>query len=172
MADKQKFKCLGECGKEFEFGQWECFAGQAHKVDPKTYYLADAPHVDVKNDPDGLALRTARTMLHCVPEELRRDPTTGMDNKIAHPPCIFSMGQYTTDNPKEQFFIERSKHTVSYEKWFNAYHTPKMKANIKEGQLLDRERTIAAKEAEVERKVREANTLLDQVKAGKKERAS
>lgn len=164
---KKTFKCTGHCGREFTYGDWECFPGQPHVVESKTYYLADAPHVDVKNDPDGLALRSSRTTLHCVPEIPVTDPQTNIIQKIAHPGLKFVMGKYETTDPKEQFFAERSGHLVSYERWFEAYHTPKMKANIKEGKLLERERNIAEKEQEAERKIQEANDLLASVKAGK-----
>jgi len=90
---------------------------------------------------------------------------------VHHPGCKFVMGQCETDNPQEQFFIERSKHTVSYERWFQAYHTPKMKQNIKDGQLLQRERDITAREAELDRKIKEANEVLEKVKAGKQKEA-
>jgi hypothetical protein len=71
------------------------------------------------------------------------------------------MGRFETSNPMEQYYLERSKFPVSYERWFDVYHTPNQKANIKQGKQVEKER-------ELERKERELDTLLAQAKANVK----
>lgn len=163
MAEEKKFKCLGICKREFTFGDWECFPGQSHEVEAKSYYLADAPFMskhDLEKDPDGLMLRNSQTYLHCIPERTFKDDT-GQLAKHTFQPILFKRGRFETTNPMEQYYLERSKHPVSYEKWFEAYHTPKQKQNIKDNSLVTRER-------EIERKEREVNDLLAQAKANLK----
>jgi hypothetical protein len=158
-----KFKCIGECGKEFKVGEWECFQGVNHTVEPKTYYLADAPFMskaDLEKDPDGITLRTSRTQVHVIPAKVSR----GEDGQLVtqnFQPLVFVMGRFETSNPMEQYYLERSKFPVSYDKWFDVYHTPNQKANIKQGKQVEKER-------ELERKERELDTLLAQAKANVK----
>lgn len=159
MANEKLYKCIGECGKEFKIGDWECFPGVTHTVESKTYYLADAPFMsraDLDKDPDGITLRTSRTQLHAIPPKISRDETGAMVTQ-AFQPLIFVMGRLDTSSPMEQYYIERTKFPVSYEKWFEAYHTPKQKANIVQGKQVERER-------ELDRKERELDTLLAQAK--------
>lgn len=163
MAFEKKFKCIGVCKEDFGFGEWECFPGQPHQVESKPYYLADAPFMskaDLEKDPDGITLRTSTTQVHVIPERVYRDET-GQQVRQAFQPLLFKMGRFETSNPMEQYYLERSKFPVSYEKWFDAYHTPKQKQNIKDGKLVERER-------DVERREREVNDLLAQVKGNVK----
>jgi hypothetical protein len=155
--EKKQWKCLGECGREFGYGEWECFPGVAHRVAPKTYYKDDAPHCDPVLDPDGLALRSARTHCHIVPDVQVKDADSGQTVTQHHPPVLFVMGSYTTDNPKEQFFIERAKIDVGYDRWFAVYHTPKQKQNLKDGEQK-------ARAADLDRREKEVNELLEKVK--------
>jgi hypothetical protein len=166
MAIEKKFQCIGECGQKFGIPEWECFPGQPHKVEVKKYYLADAPFMskhDLEKDPDGMALRAARTHVHVIPDQTYKDDS-GTMVRIAHPPLLFTKGCFETDNPMFQYYIERAKIDVGYDKWFEAYHTPKQKQNIKDGVLVSKERDL-------ERKERELNDLLAQarqnVKSGK-----
>lgn len=159
MADKKQFKCTGECGKEFSFGDWECFPGLKHTVAPKTYYKDDAPFCDFKRDPDGLSFRTSRTFVHVIPEKRLKDETGSIAIQAASPVC-FIRGKYETTDPEQQFYIERAKIDVGKERWYEAYHTPIQKQRIKDNSLAEREVALAAKEAEL-------NELLASVKKGK-----
>jgi hypothetical protein len=163
----EKFKCLGQCKQEFTFGEWECFPGQPHEVELKTYYMADAPFLskhDLEKDPDGISLRNSRTHVHCIPDRIYRDGVTGQQVVQSFQPILFKMGKYETRNPMEQFYLERSKMTVSYERWFEAYHTPKQKQNIKDGKQMERDRVLENRERDLDRREREVNDLLAQVK--------
>lgn len=163
MANEKLYRCIGECGREFKVGDWECFQGVNHTVEAKTYYLADAPFMskaDLEKDPDGLTLRTSRTQLHVIPPRT----TKGDDGQLVthnFQPLTFVMGRLETSNPMEQYYLERTKFPVSYERWFEAYHTPQQKANITKGKQVERER-------ELDRKERELNDLLAQAKANVK----
>lgn len=162
----KQFKCLGNCKREFTYGDWECFPGQPHEVEPQKYYLADAPFLskhDLEKDPDGISLRNSRTLVHCIPDQVFKDDT-GQLSTHRFQPLVFVKGQFETTNPMEQFYLERSKITVSYERWFEVYHTPKQKQNIKDGKQQERDRALSAREQELERKEREVNDLLAQVK--------
>lgn len=170
MADEKKFKCLGECQREFKVGDWDCFQGVPHTIEPKTYYLADAPFMskaDLEKDPDGITLRTSRTQVHVIPPKTAR----GEDGQLVtqnFQPLVFVMGRFETSNPMEQYYLERSKMPVSYERWFEVYHTPKQKQNIKESKQVERERNQAEREKDLERREREVNDLLAQAKANVK----
>lgn len=166
MALEKKYRCLGQCKESFALNEWECFPGQPHEVESKTYYLADAPFMskaDKEKDPDGIILRTSRTQVHVIPEQKMKDETGTLIVR-AFQPIIFVMGRYETTNPMEQYYLERSKIPVSYEKWFEAYHTPTQKANLAKGQLIEKERDL-------DRRERELNDLLakakDNVKSGR-----
>lgn len=166
------YKCDGadgRCGKEFKPGNWECFPGMKHRVAPKTYYMADAPHCNFDKDPDGMAFRSSRTYLHAVPERQFRDDN-GIVRTSAYPPAVFVMGRYETSDPEFQFHMEHGaarNSLCSYERWFEAYHTPKQKQNIADGKIRQRTAELEARAAEVERKEREYNDLLEKVKASK-----
>jgi hypothetical protein len=162
MAEPTKWKCIGECKREFAFGEWECFPGVPHEVEEKTYYLNDAPHCDFKLDPNGLAFRSSRNRVHVLPLKRIMDET-GV-KFIERDPVLFVMGRYATRNAEEQFFIERAKIDVGYDRWYDAYHTPTQKQNIKDNSLREREREVARREAE-------ANTLLEKAKAEAEARA-
>jgi hypothetical protein len=167
-----KYKCVGgegHCNKEFDAPHWECFAGQKHVVESKTYYMADAPHCDFQRDPNGLAYRTSRTELHAIPEDVRHDET-GKIIKSSYQPATFKQGRFETSDPQYQFFLEHGaarRSLCTYERWYEVYHTPIQKQNIKDGKLKERE-------AELDRREKETNTLLAELrqKAGKGDRAS
>jgi hypothetical protein len=158
-----KYKCIGECKKEFKHGDWECFPGVKHLVEPKSYYINDAPHCDFVRDPEGLAYRSSRATVYIIPEKAsvdelgkkRTDPARAVE---------FVKGQYTTRDPEEQFFIERAKIDVGYDRWFEAYHTPKQKQNIKGNSLEMREKKLRDAQAE-------ENALLERVRKLKEEAA-
>lgn len=158
MADKTKWKCIGECGKEFEFGNWECFPGIPHQVEQKTYYLNDAPHCDFKRDPDGLAFRSSRNQVYVLPHKRVSDETG--TRIVERPPLLFIRGQYATMDAEQQYFIERAKIDVGYDRWFAAYHTPTQKANLKENDLRQREVKIA----EFEQAKSTENALLERIR--------
>jgi hypothetical protein len=142
MAEQKKWKCIGECKKEFAFGDWECFPGVNHEVEEKTYYLNDAPHCDFKLDPNGIALRSSRNNVYVLPSKRIQDETGVRFEERA--PVLFVMGRYSTRNPEIQYFMERAKIDVGYDRWYDAYHTPTQKMNIKENQLRERERALNA----------------------------
>lgn len=159
MAIDKTFQCIGQCKEKFGVGSWECTDGVPHEVESKTYYLADAPFMskaDKEKDPDGIMLRSSRTQVHVIPPK----STKGEDGQLfkqTFPPLIFVMGRYDTTNAMEQYYLERSKAPVSYERWFEAYHTPTQKANVAKGEMLERGR-------ELDRKERELNDLLAKAK--------
>lgn len=163
MAGEKKFTCIGECKKEFKFGDWECFPGVSHEVEEKTYYLNDAPYFDPTRDPQGLSLRASRNNMAILPPKMINDGT-GVLVKQDRPPVKFIMGRLATRDPEIQFFLERSGTTVSYEKWYEAYHTPVQKQRIKDNSLLEREAKLNDAKSE-------ENTLLANIKRLKEEQA-
>jgi hypothetical protein len=169
MAEKT-FKCVGNCGKDFKVGEWECFPGERHKVALKTYYLNDAPHCDFKNDPDGMTFRASRSYVHIIPEKRFKDET-GQLIVQAVPPVQFAQGQYSTEDPEQQYFIERAKIDVGYDRWFAAYHTPIQKQRIMDNSLRKQVDSLAAREAELKKKEQDFNDLLTQTQKQKRAEA-
>jgi hypothetical protein len=76
--------------------------------------------------------------------------------------------QYSTSDPQEQFHLEHGnakKSLCSYERWFDVYHTPKQKQNIRDGKLAERERALDEKATRLEK---ENNDLLSRIQKHKK----
>jgi hypothetical protein len=168
--EKVSFQCIADeihCGKKFEAGEWECFSGVPHQVEPRSYYMADAPHCDFERDKEGLVFRKARTNMQIVPDEIRLDHF-GKQITVSHPTRTFVSGQYSTSDPQEQFHLEHGnakKSLCSYERWFDVYHTPKQKQNIRDGKLAERERALDEKATRLEK---ENNDLLSRIQKHKK----
>jgi hypothetical protein len=169
MAEKT-FKCLGNCGKDFKVGEWECFPGERHKVELKTYYLNDAPATNFEKDPDGLAFRASRTNVLVIPEKSYKDVTGTLVIQAAIF-ALFVQGQYCTEDPEMQYFIDKKNISVGYDRWFDAYHTPIQKQRIKDNQLHTQVQSLAAREAELKKKEQDFNDLLTQTQKQKRAEA-
>src|SRR4051812_18273291 len=100
-------QCIGDCGKQFEFGNWECWPGVKHKVAAKTYYCADAPAINPADNEQTVqaALRASRNIIHVIPPT-RVLGVNGITENVEHPPVVFRRGQYSTDDPQLQYFLE------------------------------------------------------------------
>lgn len=162
MAEQKRFKCIGDCKKEFSFGEWFCFDGVKHEVEPKDYYINDAPYHDGKLDPNGLALRASRNHKYLLPP-LRVSDETGT-RMVERPPTLWVMGRLSTNDPELQYFIERAKIDVGYDRWFEAYHTETQKQRIKGNNIAQREDKL--KEAQATE-----NELLERIKRLNREAA-
>jgi hypothetical protein len=168
MPTPTKYKCTS-CDKEFIAGDWECFSGQSHTLESKTYYMADAPFLskaDLEKDPDGLSRRSSRNNVHCIPPQ-RMMNGTGQVETREYGPLIFAQGKFETAIAMEQYYLENSRITqalVSREAWLHNYSTPKQRMSLENGKMVERVRDL-------ERKERELNDLLAKaqanVKAGK-----
>lgn len=156
-----KYKCI-ECGNEFKVGEWECAPGIKHRVEPRTFYILDAPALD-KHDVNGIAFRNARTSIENVPPERTvKDASTGELVKVPGGNVVFSRGTATLDDPEKIYWLDKFGHGKNTkEDWFRVYHTPLEKQQIREIELANRER-------ETNRKLQEANELLDRVKSQQK----
>lgn len=154
----QSYKCL-ECGKEFKVGDWECAPGIKHRVEPKTFYLLDAPTLD-KNDKHGIAFRNARTSIENVPPERTvKDASTGELTKVPGGNVMFTRGMATLDDPEKIYWLDKFGHGKNTkEDWYRVYHTPVEKQEMKEIESDNRER-------ETKRKLQEVNELLAQTQA-------
>lgn len=164
MAEQKKYQCIGECGKEFKHGEWECFPGVKHLVESKTYFINDAPHCDFTRDPDGMAFRSSKATVYVIPAKT----TTDIQGKLVTEPARavdFVKGQYATRDAEEQFFIERAKIDCGYDRWFEAYHTPTQKQRIRGNDIGLREAKLKAAEAQ-------DNQLLERIKARQEELAA
>jgi hypothetical protein len=156
VADK-KLKCIGGCGKEFGYGDWECFPGQPHRVEAKNYYRRNAPHCDFERDPDGTTLRKSQDRVYVLPPKRIKDESG--ERIIERAPLLFVGGRYETDDPETQYHLERKPElTCSYESWFEAFHTPKQKLNIAQGKVAEEKRQL-------ESQLQESNALLAKLKA-------
>lgn len=149
-----KWQCIGECGREFGVGDWECTPGIKHQVAEKTYYIADAPF-----DPTGHSLRDSRTRIENIPPEKKMpDAHTGQMRILPGGYVEFARGVFTTKDAEQQFWLDQHKAMTTRENWERVYLSAGEKAKI-------REINIRNKEIEADRKVKEANELLEQVKA-------
>lgn len=150
----QSWKCLNDdCGKEFKAIEgFDCFPGQKHVVEAKTYYIADAP----VGDDSGVSYRNSRTDVHNIPPETKViDAVSGQTKTQPGGYVTFVRGMFTTSDPEQQFYIEKlmGKSLISKDHWEQIYFSKREK------EAMSASRT-AAKEAEADRKLREANELL------------
>jgi hypothetical protein len=150
----EKWKCL-ECGKNFGRGEWECFPGSKHVVEPKTYYLLDAPF-----DPSGTSFRKSRTTVHNVPpERVVNDSATGQSQRIPGGWVEFVRGCAVVTDPEQQYWLEKNGYgKVTKEQWEKVYFSDSEKQAM-------REAAIKNKEAEAQKKLQQANELLAMAEA-------
>ena len=152
-----KFKCVGECGKEFGVGDWECAPGIRHVVEPRTFYILDAPTLD-PHDKGGKAFRNARTWIENVPPERTGRDGAGEITKIPGGHVLFVRGTATVTDPEQIYWLEKHGHGKNTrEDWLRVYFSPLEKQQLREIDLGNRER-------ELERKEKEHNELLARVK--------
>lgn len=167
-------KCVGTCKKEFVYGEWECFPGVKHEVEAKAYYCADAPSIDPADTDPERTLKASRNIIHVIP------PIRTMDNGVSvlveHPPAMFRRGQYRTNDPQMQWFLENgtaAKHLCTQERWYEVYHTEKQKLFDRGVRINEKLKGYEAQQAEVNRKEKEVNELLASLKEkAKKEKTS
>lgn len=168
MADKT-MQCIGDCGKQFEFGNWECWPGVKHKVASKSYYCADAPAINPADNEQTVraALSASRNIIHVIPPT-RVAGANGLTETVEHPPVTFRRGQYSTDDPQLQYFLEygtAKRHLCTEERWYEVYHTVTQKQFAINKRLNEQAKEYDARKGEIERKEKEVNELLAELKS-------
>lgn len=155
---ENKYKCIGDCQRDFGVGDWECAPGIHHTVEPRTFYILDAPTLDAA-DKEGKAFRNSRTSIENVPPERTvKDASTGELTKVPGGHVIFVRGTITIDDPEKIYWLEKHGHgRNTREDWLRVYFSPLEKQQLREIELGNRER-------EADRKFKEANELLARVK--------
>lgn len=150
MADR-KWKCVGECGKEFGVGDWSCAPGIKHEVAPKEYYDLDAPV-----DPTGHMLRNSRHRIENIPPEISAKDDHGELRKIEGGWVEFVRGLLILNDAEKQYWLEKAGYgKATKDEWKLRWFTKEEKQDM---------RAI-----ELDRKEREVNALLASVKASKQE---
>jgi hypothetical protein len=160
-----KYKCIGECKRNFGVGDWECAPGIMHTVEPKTFYILDAPTLDA-NDKEGKAFRNARTSIeNCPPERTVKDASTGELTKVPGGNVQFTRGVAVLDNPEKIYWLDKHGHGRNTEsEWRRVYFSPLEKQQLREIEIGNRER-------EVNRKLNEVNDLMEIAKSQTKSSA-
>lgn len=149
------YHCL-ECDKDFKAFEWDCKAtGQNHLVTAKRYYMADAPTVpEIRDGALFVDKSKARTQVMNIPPE-RKMQEAGETVRVPGGDVWFIRGMFETNNPEQQFYLDRKEGLCSYERWKEVYWTDAEKANeLRYGLEADRHRLES-----------ERNELLAQVKA-------
>lgn len=152
-----EWQCTGMCKKKFKVGEWECAPGVLHEVEPRTFYVLDAPSLSEK-DTRGLAYRNSRLrVLNCPPERTMKDET-GQLVRIPGGEVMFSRGTVTLTDPEKIFWLEKHGYgEITKERWEQVYFSPSEKHELREIELRNREKEAA-------RTIKEANELLARVK--------
>lgn len=148
-----KWKCV-ECKKEFQAGDWECFPGQKHTVESKTYYLDDAP-VDRRD------CKYSRTVVHVTKERKIMNTSTGEQETIKSDHVVFARGTHSTSNPEHQMFLDNYKACVPEARWREVYFSDVEKMAMREQKLR----------SDQERLQRQENEFLEREKASVEKRA-
>lgn len=152
-----KFQCMGMCKKEFTVGEWECAPGMKHEVSPRTFYILDAP-VLAEKDTMGKAFRNSRTVVLNVPPERMEKQPNGEMVRVPGGQVVFVRGMFTTSDPEQIFWLEKHGYgETTRERWLEVYFSPLEKQQLKDIELRNREH-------EADRKLKEANELLEKAK--------
>lgn len=151
------WKCT-DCEKEFRAGNWDCASGAGHRVEVKRYYMNDAPTVPaLVNGQLVVNKRDSATLVMNIPPEERVKDAGGVERVIPGGAVQFIRGMYSTDNPREQFWLDKKKGIFSGDEgqkiWEAAYLNDQEKFEIERMQF----------EAARTRLENERNSLLEQV---------
>lgn len=149
------WKCV-ECEKEFRAGSWDCQSGAGHRVEKKRYFMSDAPTVPaLVNGQLVINKRDSATLIMNIPPETRVKDAGGVERVIPGGSVQFVRGLYETDNPQEQFWLDKHKGLCSEAEWQNAYLNEQEKFALERMQFA----------AERSRLETERNSLLEKVQA-------
>lgn len=150
-----KFQCIGECKRAFGVGDWECAPGIRHEVEPKTFYMLDAPYQNPDSKYfDHKAYGRSRTVVENCPPERKEKDSLGNMTVVPGGNVTFVRGTVEVKDPEKIYWLERTGFgQVTREQWLKVYFSPTEKQQLKELELKNRER-------ELERKTTEVNDLL------------
>ncbi len=157
-------KCTN-CGKEVESPNFTCPTGEQHIVQPKRYYMDDAPVDPGPYVPGpggayvsaGMHLRDSQTTIcNLVPSQRER-----VGHEVIERPgrnVVFRRGIYETTDPEEQYYLDKrvkeGRGLCSEARWEEVYLTEQQKIDIQRQKL----------NADMRRLEHERNDLLAQVK--------
>jgi hypothetical protein len=149
-----KFTCI-DCKQDFNPPNWECFAGVKHQVEPKRYYMADAPTVSEWRDGRPFINKgAARTIiLNMPPEKQIREGE--QVTRIPGGSVEFVRGLFETGDPELQFHLDRKDGLCSKERWEDVYINDDERIQMRSMELKAREQRLQDRE----------NELLGMVKA-------
>lgn len=138
------------CKQKFEYPDFGCTKQPGnHVVAEKQYF-----------HPGGKTVQSVRDRyffgphIVLVPGITRLDNATGNFQRIAAVEVDFVRGRFSTTNPEEQYYLDRKPGLCDEATWENIYLTAEQQVTIAKGKLED-----------IQRQIKEGNSLLDQVKA-------
>lgn len=155
----QTFGTCTNCGEEVRAPNFQCPTGEQHIVEPKKYYMDDAPTDPGGREPGtfrplGIPLRDSQTIIcNLIPE---RKEMHGNDiHRIPGRNVTFKRGLYETADPEEQYYLDKriGKGLCNRERWEQVYLTPEQRMQMDHMKL----------EADNKRLEQERNELLAQV---------
>lgn len=149
---KKEVKYNGEDLVNFGFGPCKAKPGN-HVVEPVTFYHPGARDIQDLKD-----RRKFAPVIILVPSYESQDPKTGNKTKTRGVSVQFNDGRYETGNPEEIFYLRQKPDIAEGDEglkmWQKIYLTPEQLNKVNEATLADQERRI-----------RENQDLLAQVKA-------
>lgn len=160
-------KCI-DCGVDVEYdGDDVHFGGFGpckkrpgkHRVESVVYYHSGARDIQDQRD-----RRKFSPQINLIPSYPRQDPKTGLTVNTRGLMIQFGDGKYETEDPEVQFYLERNAEVAwgdgGLQMWREIYLNERQQTDIMKA---EREELQAGN-----RKLREDNALLEQVKANVK----
>jgi hypothetical protein len=171
LGDKiVEFKCVKEgCKKTFKPGEWECFPGELHEVEQKTYHIGTGIA--------DLADRAKSRVTVFVTNDREHTDSSGQKHNTPARAIVFVGGAFSTTNPEDQFFFETKfkRELISPEEWQRQYIHPGELMKMKQREVDQRMKRVEQMEndllrREQEAKERAAALEAETVGAGKKQK--
>jgi hypothetical protein len=157
-----EFKCVLEgCGKKFKAGEWDCYPGQPHEVEEKTYRIGTG--VDKVEDRAKQRVRVYYTA------DIKKQDAQGnpfVEQALA---CEFVRGMLTTQDPKIILFMETKykANLISEEAWEKLYIHEKDLIGMKQRELEQKTKVAQAEENELLQRVQKAKEELADIEKKK-----
>lgn len=126
-----------------------------HRVECKTYYHSGARDIQDQRD-----RRKFSPQINLVPSYPKQDPKTGLTVNTRGLMVQFGDGKLDTEDPEVQFYLDRNPEVgygeAGLRMWRDIYLNEKQQTDVAKAELVDLEVK--------NRKLREENALLEQVK--------
>ena len=133
------------CGEKFTVGKFLCKDGATnHLVDPKAYFLDDAPQDPGRPAPGShinVTLREGRTRICNIPPD-RTVLKDGNATLMIGGYVEFVQGRFTTSDPEIQYYLDKKGGFCTEERWSEVWLSAEQRLEMREIALAAREQRL------------------------------